>query len=109
MKMRCECGAIITDQTDDLPYKAYFIPDQDWNGFTETIDQIVGAVAAGNMTTHDAETAVRQVYLAKSRSMYQCSKCGRLLVIDVQGNANNYAPTLEADSRQILKSREDQV
>jgi hypothetical protein len=25
MKMRCECGEIISDQTDYLPYKAHFI------------------------------------------------------------------------------------
>jgi hypothetical protein len=108
MKMHCECGAIITDQTDDLPYKAYFVPDQDWIGFTDAIDQIVSAVATGNMTTHDAEAAVSRVHLTKSRTMYQC-KCGRLLVADVQGKMNIYAPTSDADSRQILRSREDQV
>ena len=27
MKIRCECGHIIVDQSDNLPYKAHLIPD----------------------------------------------------------------------------------
>jgi hypothetical protein len=28
-KLRCTCGHVIRDQTDNLPYKAYFVPDED--------------------------------------------------------------------------------
>lgn len=107
MKMRCECGEIISDQTDQLPYKAHFIPDQDWDDVCDTINQIIGAVAAGSMTVDDAQMAVLNVHLAKSRTMYQCSKCGRLLVQDAKRNMNIYAPTSDADSRKILRSRDD--
>ena len=30
MKFNCDCGYTIRYQTDYLPYKANFIPDQDW-------------------------------------------------------------------------------
>src|SRR6266511_3646463 len=106
MKMRCECGEIISDQTDCLPNKAHFIADQDWFGVFNAIDQIVSDVAAGSMTADDAQTAVRRTHLTASRQMYQCSKCGRLLVADLQHNMNIYAPTSDTDSRQILSSHD---
>jgi hypothetical protein len=107
MKMRCECGKIITDQTDYLPYKAHFICDQDWFGVFDAIDQIVSDVGAGRMTVDDAQTAVRRTHVTRSRHMYQCSTCGRLLVDDLQRKTNFYAPTSETDSKQILKSHEN--
>ncbi len=104
MKMRCECGEIISDQTDCLPYKAHFIADQDWFGVFDTLDQIVANVAAGRMTADDAQTAVRRAHVTASRQMYQCGKCGRLLVADLKHNMSIYAPTSATDSRQILRS-----
>ena len=104
MKIRCECGEIISDQTDYLPYKAHFISDQDWFGVFDAIDRIISDVAAGRMTTDEAQMAVRRTHLTASRQMYQCSKCGRLLLDDLQRKINIYAPTSDADSRQILRS-----
>jgi hypothetical protein len=109
MKTRCECGETITDQTDYLPYKAHFISDQDWFGVFDAIDQIVSEVATGRMTIDDAQTAVRRTHLTASRHMYQCGKCGRLLVVDLQRKVNIYAPTSDTDSRQILRSHNNTV
>ncbi len=35
-KLRCLCGHVIVDQTDYLPYKAYFIADEDEEDFFHT-------------------------------------------------------------------------
>jgi hypothetical protein len=104
--MLCECGKTIYGQTENVPYKAHFISDQDWFGVFDAIDQIVSDVASGRMTVDDAQMAFRLVHVRASRSMYQCGQCGRLLVYDLQHNANIYAPTSTEDSRQILTSRD---
>lgn len=106
MKMRCECGEIITDQTDNLPYKAHFIPDQEWFGMFDAMDRVITDVAAGRTSTEDAHLAILRAHLAASRHMYQCRKCGRLIVADRQRNMNIYSPTSDADSREILRSRD---
>ena len=36
-KLRCSCGYVIADQTDDLPYKAGLVPDSDAGEFLEAI------------------------------------------------------------------------
>jgi hypothetical protein len=107
MKMRCECGEIISHQTDNLPYKAHFIADQDWFSVSDAIDQIISDVASGRTTVDAAQTAFRVVHNKEKRTMFQCSKCGRLLVADWQRNRNIYAPTSDTDSRQILRGHDN--
>ena len=106
MKLRCECGEIIADQTDFLPYKAHLIADQDWFGVFDALDKIVSDVADARLTVDEAQTALRNTLSSESREMYQCGKCGRLLVHTLQGNTNIYAPTSDEDSRHILRSRD---
>ncbi len=60
MKMRCPCGSLLSDNSDDLPHKGRLIADQDWNRFTESCERPVG---------YDWRL---------TRHIYQCSKCGRI-------------------------------
>jgi hypothetical protein len=108
MKLLCECGQTISDTTDRLPYKAYFIADQDLFDMWDTMDKIIADVADARKTTEEAERAHR---MASSfyRTMYQCLKCGRLLVADLQGNRSIYAPTSTEDSRNILEGKNKTV
>ena len=41
MKFLCECGHVIRDQTDDLPYKAYSYPDQSMEALYAAIDRLM--------------------------------------------------------------------
>ena len=45
MKIRCDCGNPIVDQTDALPYKAHLIPDQDWFTLLDAIDDAIETIA----------------------------------------------------------------
>ena len=47
MKIKCQCGAVIVDQTDYLPHKAYIIPDQEWFGILDAIDEAIERDALG--------------------------------------------------------------
>jgi len=106
MKIHCECGKILHDQADNLPHMAHFIPDEDWLGVLEAMDQVVSDVAARRLTVEAAQMAVRRVQVQASRHMYQCDKCGRLFVDDRQRNANIYDPVSDKDSKQILRGRD---
>lgn len=48
-KMRCSCGHVIRDNTDHLPYKAYFHPDEDTyishDVMTDTLAEYIAARA----------------------------------------------------------------
>jgi hypothetical protein len=34
MKFYCLCGKLYSDNTDNIPYKAHLVADEDWNAFT---------------------------------------------------------------------------
>ena len=104
MKLRCECGELIPDQTDSLSYKAHFLPDQDWFVVFDAIDRIVADAAEGRMKVDDAQTMVRRIQLKASRTMYQCRQCGRLLVNDAQNQLRIFEACSDTDSKQILRS-----
>ena len=82
MKFECPCGAIIRDNTDYQKHKAYYIPDELYEGAVEKIE-------AG---------ASPWVELRKVRRiMYQCSECCRLF-FDKPGSKNlfiSYKPEEE--------------
>jgi hypothetical protein len=109
MRVRCECGEMITDGTDGLPYKAHFIPDEDWFGIFEAMDKVLVEVREGRLAMNDAQMAVRRLHLVASRKMWQCTNCGRLLVSDPRRHLNTYQPISDAESKEILKSDENAV
>jgi hypothetical protein len=61
MWFACACGAQIKDITDNLPDKAYLIPDQAWFALSETSSPVDGHALIG-----------------RARPVYQCRSCGRL-------------------------------
>src|SRR6476659_685374 len=94
MKFRCECGTVIRDQTDPLPYKAHFIADQDYNDLIELLEtelaRVADIVEQGSredgtarrtraVAVESAKWALHR-YLREyaGRVLYQCPHCGRL-------------------------------
>ncbi|AGU52653.1 hypothetical protein VAPA_2c00900 [Variovorax paradoxus B4] len=77
MKFVCPCGAVVRDNTDYQEHKAYFIPDQLYEGAAERIE------AGGEVWAE-----MRRV----TRPMYQCSDCCRLFLSDDAGNLVSFKP-----------------
>ena len=49
-KLGCICGHTIVDQTDNIPYKAYFIRDQDQesvSGYADAVAAFIDAIGKG--------------------------------------------------------------
>jgi len=86
MKFRCPCVKIISDNTDDLPYKARMIADEDWNRFTESCEEPQGY--NGRLVTN----------------IYQCPACGCLRVEKPAGHVFLFKPESPQDSKSVLRS-----
>ncbi len=104
MKIECECGHLIVDQTDKLPFKAHLVPDQEWFRFLDAMDVLIDDVSAGKLRPQEASMAVRRAW--PSRTAWQCSNCGRLYIDDRQHELNVYLPAAAKDSKEILRSRD---
>ncbi|WP_295615234.1 hypothetical protein [Chamaesiphon sp. GL140_3_metabinner_50] len=96
MKIFCECGHIIHDNTDCISYKASFIADQDSSDLRYKIEEQIKKLvtniedAASNkidvdVLIEDTMTDISDTITDYSpRTIYQCSECGRLFVDDNQ-------------------------
>ena len=86
MKIGCPCGNLLFDNTDDLPYKAHLVADEDWIAFTESCLRPQG---------YDWRLVTE---------IYQCPECGRLMMEKPTGTANILSPEGENVSKSLLRS-----
>ena len=114
-KFLCKCGHVIYDQTDQIPYKGYYIPDIAIERLSDvlckSVDTLVDAIKMGkkeewieqNYSTeafafqlsnssliHDLLT--REILTCTS-DIFQCEHCGRLLF--QQGQENRFKTYIE--------------
>lgn len=88
MKLRCICGASIHDVGDGQENKAYFIPDENWEAMTESID-----------TGKSVWNETRKY----KRSILQCYQCCRIYIQNCNGEYESFKPD-EGVEFGILKS-----
>ena len=105
VKIGCRCGALIIDQTDDLPHKGHVIPDQEWFAtFDAMDDEVIDPLIEGKITPEAARWLARRIISRWARLAYQCRACGRLYVDDLRG-LHCYFPEGEETSKEILRAR----
>ncbi|WP_238655256.1 hypothetical protein [Paenibacillus piscarius] len=80
MNFRCECGHRIHDNTDNLPYKGYFIADQDQDDLMDEIDAAIEESGPSPQDKEEAAMRIRSLTTRLFKSAYQCSKCGNLFM-----------------------------
>lgn len=105
MKIVCDCGSMIYDQTDYLPNKAHFIPDQEWFNVLEAIDD---AIEKSGPSAKDKEVAcmkVRRLIREASRVAWQCYECGRVYVDDHAYQLRQFVPDTSNVPKEIFRSR----
>jgi hypothetical protein len=106
VKIGCHCGEVIVDQTDDLPYKAHLVPDQEWFANHDAVDdQVIDPLADGLLEKKAAYHLARLVIGRSSRLMWQCWACGRLYIDGLDGQLRCFVPEGEPADREILRSR----
>lgn len=126
MKFLCSCGYVIRDQTNNLPYKAQFIPDEDEEADFEItagiLEAFLTARDAGNQdgflrshfgeaypTDLDTRSIISDLLTMVTRSarfIYECENCGRVFIQKDPGSRKNeygiYLP--EGDTRSVLRT-----
>ena len=81
MKFLCNCGHVIRDQTDDLPYKAYAYPDQSMEAVYAAIHRLMESPAPSDVLQRDR--MMDDIVSPKGqKTMYQCPNCGRVYIGD---------------------------
>ena len=78
MKFSCQCGHVIRDQTDYLPYKATILRDEDDSGFWDAVDVEGDADSAKRQTEPVTSLRVLDTWATLTSSAYECDECGRL-------------------------------
>lgn len=80
MKIGCECGGVIYDNTDYIPNKAYLVADQDMEDYLEAICKIISNLGQSKDEKEHAMSEVWNLFSAFTKHVYQCDNCGRLYI-----------------------------
>lgn len=114
-KFLCKCGHVIYDQTDQIPYKGYYIPDTAIERLSDvlckSIDTLIDAVELGKKEEWIEQNYSKEVralqlrnsdlihdlltreILACTSDVFNCENCGRILL--QQGQENRFKTYIE--------------
>jgi hypothetical protein len=100
-KIKCECGHVIVDQTDNLNYKGYILPDSQVEKLsivlTESIDSLIEAIKSGKRAEWIRENFGKEYpgdlndssmihdlmthqLVNTTQDIYECVNCRRILI-----------------------------
>jgi hypothetical protein len=101
VRFTCACGAFrFLDSTDDRPYAAHFMPEQEWFPFLEAVDEAVEQAGPSPRERADACTALRA---RRSRQAFQCPECGALYLEDRLGEPHRFLPAAGTAPRDLFR------
>jgi hypothetical protein len=125
MKFACKCGHVISDTTDLISYKAWFIPDEDSvtadDGLMAELATFIEArergeedqywqreqpwIAHGDYPTLKEKLlhAFAGNHIRVGRAMYECEECGRIWMETRPDGAELVSYQPESASRGILR------
>ncbi len=115
-KLGCICGHTIVDQTDNIPYKASFIRDEDLErtyDHYDDVDAFINAIKNGerqkwldkyfgkglytNISDSSVINDIIRRYISRFESdIFLCENCGRIKIQN--GNTNMYTSFLPEDN-----------
>jgi hypothetical protein len=118
-KIACKCGHIIVDAPDAFPSKGRFQRAQDVEAYRERfklVDDFLDAIKKGERETWIYHTygerypldkkdilVIKDILWQTDNTLFQCDKCGRILMKDfIQDKYYSFYPE-EDDSRDVLK------
>ena len=105
MKLKCNCGNVISDGTDALPYKGYILADEDLFPTFDRLDQLLTTVGDRGHVVDEDFTDARRSH-PPTRQIYQCSDCGRILIWDSAiSGAFSFRPEDDDVNKRLLEGR----
>lgn len=126
-KLICTCGHIIVDQTDNIRYKGYILPDTQVNKvsilLTESIDELVNATNSNkrlewikkNFSVPPYPTDLKDssmihdllsnVVVETTQYIFECENCGRMAIQIGQTNQFKFFSPDTNDTKGILNGK----
>ena len=104
MKIVCECGSVIVEQTDYLSNKAYVISDQDWFDLLDAIDEAISERQFSEADREIARRTVRGLAIRLAGTAYQCPACGAVHITNRQGGFERFDRPAEFETVGIFAS-----
>jgi hypothetical protein len=121
-KVRCMCGHIIVDQTDNIPYKGYILPDvhvdKVSDNMTSNIDSLIDATKKGERLewienhfkvppypTDLKESSMIYDSLSLNevvQEIFECQNCGRIAIEIGQTNMFKFFKPESDDTKGVL-------
>ena len=102
MKLACPCGNVISDITDDLPMKAYVVPDQRYEEVWDAVEAALNASPPLSETESDRLWG-RVFHPRNFRPAYQCEECGRVLIENRKGRMVSFLPENARAARGVFR------
>ena len=103
MKIKCDCGYVIVDQTDYLKNKGHLISDTQWFDFWDSIDEAIEKSGNSAKAKEEACMQLRKQNLFKT--LWECQNCGKLFVDGENGDLVTYSPD-NKKYNQVLNKKE---
>ena len=89
--IRCKCGEILHDNTDNISYKGYVLSDKQFFPLLDLADELIEAVSPDREALSMRFRGNIDKYI-RFRCVYQCYECGRLLVEGENGEFFFFLP-----------------
>jgi hypothetical protein len=122
-KLKCKCGHLIVDQTDNLEYKGYILPDTYVDDVSESltnnIDTLVNAIKSGrrlewikaNFEVPPYPTDIKESSMIHdllnivntTQEIFECENCRRIAIQVGQTNQFEFYMPESNNTKGILK------
>lgn len=99
----CDCGGsqFITS-TDNLSYMAHYVPDQEFDAFSDAVD---AAIEKSGPTPRDKDAACMAWRNHPLLCIWQCYACGSVFIQARDGTIHRFVPASDAVPKQLFKRR----
>ena len=124
-KLKCKCGHIIVDQTDNLEYKGYVLPDtlvEDVSvNLTNNIDSLIQSLKKGKKTDWinkhfqvppypidlKESSMIHDLFNVsdKTQEIFECQNCGRIAIEFGTTNQFKFFTPESDDTKGILNGK----
>ncbi len=100
MWIRCKCGNIIHDNTDNISYKGRIISDKGYFKLLDLTDEVIESP----VKNREALAMTFRVNIGsyiRIKSIFQCVCCGRILIEDENNQYCSFTPD-EHNNKELL-------
>ena len=103
LDFKCVCGVRrFLNSIDNLEYRAYFIPDQDYDEFSGKVDD---AIEKSGPEAKDKDRACMAWREYKMLRIWQCCSCGSVYIESPDGSHHRFVPSSGDVPKQLFKRR----